>query len=293
MLLHTTEFAQRWRGLLQAVYGYRCEGPWVAVPDLFGRTTLSQLPLLNYSDLTPTQAQAALPSAQGQAFQVRCLDETVNEFAPDAPVTMRVNMSGLSPEQVFAQRVTSKCRNQIRKAQKSPLRLVAGTDAALIQDFYRLFQRTMHRYGTPVFTRRLFEALPQHVNTRFCVAYLGDEPVAGLCLVMDGALAWVPWAASEPAHKAHCPNHLIYWDSMAHAVQQGCEVFDFGRSPHGGATFAFKSDWGAQPVAIVFFSSQTADVYSKYGLASTIWKKLPLWLTNRLGPVLCRRLVDL
>jgi hypothetical protein len=179
MLLHSTEFVQRWRGLLQAVYGYRCEGPWVEVPDLFGRTTLSQLPLLNYSNLTPSQAQAALPSAQGQAFQVRCLDASVSEFATDTPVTMRVDMSGLSAEQVFAQRVTSKCRNQIRKAQKSPLRLVSGNDAALIQDFYRLFQRTMHRYGTPVFSRRLFEALPAHVNTRFCVAYLGDEPVAG------------------------------------------------------------------------------------------------------------------
>ena len=292
MLLHSTEFAQRWRGLLQAVYGYRCEGPWVAVPDLFGRTTLSQLPLLNYSDLTPTQAQAVLPRAQGQAFQVRCLDDSVSEFVPDAPVTMRVDMAGLSAEQVFAQRVTSKCRNQIRKAQKSPLRMVAGTDAALIQDFYRLFQRTMHRYGTPVFSRRLFEALPQHVNTRFCVTYCGDEPVAGLCMVMDGALAWVPWAASEPVHKAHCPNHLIYWDSMAHAAQQGCEVFDFGRSPHGGATFAFKSDWGAKPVAIVFFSSQPTDVYGKYGLAATIWKRLPIWLVNRLGPLLCPYLVD-
>lgn len=293
MLLHSTEFAQRWRGLLQSVYGYRCEGSWVAVPDIFGRTTLSHLPLLNYSDLTPTQGHALLSSIEGQAFQVRCLDASVSEFAPDAPVTMRVDMSGLSAEQVFAQRVTSKCRNQIRKAQKSPLRLVAGTDEALIQDFYRLFQRTMHRYGTPVFSRRLFEALPEHVSTRFCVAYADDEPVAGLCLVVDGDLAWVPWAASEPAHKAHCPNHLIYWDSMAHAAALGCKVFDFGRSPYKGATFSFKSDWGAQPVAIVFLSSQPADVYGKYGLASTIWKKLPIWLVNRLGPVLCRRLVDL
>lgn len=293
MLLHSTEFVQRWRGLLQAVYGYRLVGPWVAVPDLFGRTTLSQLPLLNYSHLSPGQAQAVLPSAQGQAFQVRCLDASVTDFAARTAVTMRVDMAGLSAEQVFAQRVTSKCRNQIRKAQKSPLRVVSGTDAALIQDFYRLFQRTMHRYGTPVFSRRLFEALPQHVDTRFCVAYWEDEPVAGLCMLLDGDLAWVPWAASEPAHKVLCPNHLIYWDSMGHAAQQGCTVFDFGRSPHGGPTYAFKSDWGAKPVAIAFLSSQPADVYGKYGLASTIWKYLPFWLVNRLGPALCRRLVDL
>ena len=293
MLLHSTEFVQRWRGLLQAVYGYRLVGPWVAVPDLFGRTTLSQLPLLNYSHLSPGQAQAVLPSAQGQAFQVRCLDASVTDFAAGTAVTMRVDMAGLSAEQVFAQRVTSKCRNQIRKAQKSPLRVVSGTDAALIQDFYRLFQRTMHRYGTPVFSRRLFEALPQHVDTRFCVAYWEDEPVAGLCMLLDGDLAWVPWAASEPAHKVLCPNHLIYWDSMGHAAQQGCTVFDFGRSPHGGPTYAFKSDWGAKPVAIAFLSSQPADVYGKYGLASTIWKYLPFWLVNRLGPALCRRLVDL
>ena len=293
MLLHSTEFVQRWRGLLQAVYGYRLVGPWVAVPDLFGRTTLSQLPLLNYSHLSPGQAQAVLPSAQGQAFQVRCLDASVTDFAARTAVTMRVDMAGLSAEQVFAQRVTSKCRNQIRKAQKSPLRVVSGTDAALIQDFYRLFQRTMHRYGTPVFSRRLFEALPQHVDTRFCVAYWEDEPVAGLCMLLDGDLAWVPWAASEPAHKVLCPNHLIYWDSMGHAAQQGCTVFDFGRSPHGGPTYAFKSDWGAKPVALAFLSSQPADVYGKYGLASTIWKYLPFWLVNRLGPALCRRLVDL
>lgn len=292
MLLHTPEFAQRWRDLLQSVNGYRLKGPWVLVPDLLGRVTLSQLPLLNYSDLTPVQAEVFLSDVNEQTFQIRCLDDSVTEFLPGSAVTMRVDIAGLNAEQVFLQRVTSKCRNQIRKAQKSPLRLVSGTDAVLIHDFYGLFQRTMHRYGTPVFSRRLFEALPQHANTRFCVAYWGDEPVAGLCLVMDGALAWVPWAASEPMHKAHCPNHLIYWDSMAHAVQQGCAVFDFGRSAHGGATFSFKLDWGAKPVAIVFFSSQPTDVYGKYGLASKIWKYLPIRLVNRLGPLLCPYLVD-
>jgi len=293
MRVHSPEFAHRWRALLQSVYGYAVDGPWVSVPDVFGRPTLSLLPLLNYSDQSPASAKALLPDLQGRRYQVRCLDDSIRDFAPGTPVTMRVDTSGLSLEQVFTQRVTSKCRNQIRKAQKSPLRLVTGSSEALIADFYRLFQRTMHRYGTPVFTRRLFEALPQHVSTRYSVAYLNGEPVAGLCMVQDGDLAWVPWAASEPAHKTHCPNHLIYWDAMAHAVEKGCTVFDFGRSPHGGATFEFKSDWGASPVGIVFLSSQTADIYGKYDLASTIWKHLPFWLVNRLGPFLCRRLVDL
>ena len=292
-VLHSPRFVQAWRALLARLYGYTEAEGAMQVPGLLGGHTLVYLPLLNYSDLDLAQAQALRQRWAGKAYQIRVLDPSVQTFEPNDTVTMRLDIAGLSAQQVFQQRIHSKCRNQIRKAEKSGMTWTEGRDGRVVQDFYRVFASTMHRYGTPVFSRRLFEHLPQQVDARFLVAYWEGQPVAGLCLVTDGPIAWVPWAGSEHAHRSLCPNHLLYWNAIQKAVAGGQQVFDFGRSGYLGPTFVFKRDWGAQPVRIAILTHQTQDVYSKYALASTVWKRLPRLVVNRVGPFLCRHLPDL
>ena len=293
LILHSKSFVQGWRALLTGLYGYQERDGAMRVPGLLGGHTAVYLPLLNYSDLDLAQAQALRQRWSGSAYQVRVLDPAVQTFEPNDTVTMRLDIAGLTAPQVFEQRIHSKCRNQIRKAEKSGMVWTEGREGEVVRDFYRVFASTMHRYGTPVFSRRLFESLPQHVDARFLVAYFEGQPVAGLCLVTDGPIAWVPWAGSEHAHRGLCPNHLLYWNAIQKAVAGGQQVFDFGRSGYLGPTFVFKRDWGAQPVRIAILTHRTQDVYSKYALASTVWKQLPRRVVNQVGPYLCRHLPDL
>lgn len=293
LVLHSAAFVQRWKALVRELYRYEDDGDAMSVPSVLGARTAVYLPLLNYGDRSREQAQALCTHWAGRAYQVRALDPDDQQFEANDTVTMRLDLTGLSTEEVFMQRIHSKCRNQIRKAEKSGLRWVEGCDGELLTHFYQVFASTMHRYGTPVFSRRLFELLPAHVSARYLVAYAGTEPVAGLCMVVDGPLAWVPWAGSEPAHRAKCPNHLLYWNAIQKAVAGGQTVFDFGRSAYLGPTYVFKRDWGARPVKIAVLTDKSHNVYAKYALASSIWQRLPRWLVDLVGPWLCRRLPDL
>jgi hypothetical protein len=290
---HSPAFVERWRALLVELYGYGSDERALLVPGVLQGKTAVYAPLLNYTDLSLAEGQAMQQRLRGRAHQIRVLDPSQETFAPNDTVTMRLDIAGLSVEQVFRDRIPSKCRNQIRKSQKVDLTFRDGADPQAIADFHGVFAQTMHRLGSPVLSRRLFELLAARMEARFLLAYLDGRPVAGLCLLVDQHLAWVPWAGSVVEHRSLCPNHLVYWHAIQQAVQAGAEVFDFGRSGYLSHTFAFKNEWGAKPVRIVSLASQTDDVYAKYSLASSVWKRLPAGLVNRIGPVLCKYLADL
>lgn len=279
--------------MLAALYGYQSDADALVVPGITGSRTSVYLPLLSYSDLNIENAQEKIKALSNKRYQIRVIDEACQSFFPNDTVTMRLRIAGKSAEELFKKTIHPKCRNHIRKSEKTGLFLGAGIDKKSIEDFYTIFTATMHRHGTPVFSQMLFEHLPKFVNTQYLVAYHEDRPVAALCLVFDEKLAWVPWAGSLFEHRDLRPNHLLYWSAIQKALAAGLEVFDFGRSGYLAPTYDFKSDWGALPVKLVTLTSEKADVYQKYTLAASAWKKLPKRMANSIGPVLCKYLPDL
>jgi len=90
----------------------------------------------------------------------------------------------------------------------------------------------------------------------------------------------------------------MYFALMRHARGRGCTGFDFGRSKFGTGAFAYKKNWGFEPQPLAY-AVRTADgaeprevnpLSPKYRAQIAVWKKLPLWLANRLGPPLARGL---
>jgi Acetyltransferase (GNAT) domain len=290
---HSADFVARWRAMLVELYGYREREGALLVPSITGQRTAVYTPLLSYTDLSLDEAAALKARFSGDRFQIRVLDGEARSFQPNETVTMRLNLASGSVDQVFNSLIPSACRNRVRKSEKAGMEIREGVDPVLQADFYAVFATTMYRFGTPVFTRRLFELLPRHVETRFIVAYWEGKPIAAVCLVLDERIAWVPWAGSLMEHRAMVPNHALYWRAIKQATEAGKPVFDFGRSGYKAPTFVFKSEWGAEPVRVVTLSSSQSEVYSKYTLASNVWKRLPRVLVDAIGPRLCRYLPDL
>lgn len=291
---HSAAFAQRWRELVCDVFGWERQGTFVQIPSLFsGEKTLSYLPLLNYSDVQGQEALALCEGVGSQPYLVRTIDDAPSEhgFEKGDMVTMRLVLTA----DVWKDSLRDVCRNQVRKAEKSPLELKCGSSEELAADFYDLYGRTMHRYGVPIFPFSLLRSMidDDDINVRFYVAMMGDRPAAAIMCIQDGTLAWVPWGASVREHLAHCPNHLVYWAAIKEAQEQGVEVFDFGRSPFGEATYSFKKKWGAKPVALNYLRPRQEDIYSRYALAQKMWGLAPRRVVDWAGPKLCRYLADL
>ncbi len=193
----------------------------------------------------------------------------------------------------------SKLRAQIRRADKEGIQIVRG-GAELLPDFYAVYARNMRDLGTPVYGRRFFSAIlatfPQAAAIVVC-RHLGEAIAAGVLLRHRERLE-IPWAASIREYNRFGVNMALYWAVLRYAIEQGARVFDFGRSTMDSGTYRFKKQWGATPRPLFWHywldagaaMPELTPSNPKYRLAIAAWRRLPLFVANRLGPALVKHL---
>lgn len=269
---------------------------------LFGRT-LTSLPFVNYGGVLaddPLSAKVLLDASRREAAERRCAHVELRHVGAQFPslpckqhkVSMRLPLApGLWD------RLDRKVRNQVRKAEKSGLSVERG-GGELVDDFYTVFARNMRDLGTPVYSRRLFDEVfrvfPERATMH--VVRLDGRPVAAGVTYRTARMTQLPWASSIRDFNALCPNTLLYWDAIQFAGDQGCALFDMGRSTPNEGTFKFKQQWGAEPVPLHWeYQLQSHHALpnvspsnQKFQLAIALWQKLPVALTLRVGPMIVR-----
>ena len=170
----------------------------------------------------------------------------------------------------------------------------------LLDAFYATFSRNMRDLGTPVYGRRFFSELFSRLGERLSIVlceYQGQPVSAGVLLAWRETVE-IPWASSLRSANHMSPNMLMYWAALSHSIEKGYRWFDFGRSSRGAGTWKFKEQWGAQPFPLhwYYFMRQGGPLpelnpaNAKYRLAINVWRKLPLAITNRIGPYLVTKL---
>jgi FemAB-related protein (PEP-CTERM system-associated) len=194
---------------------------------------------------------------------------------------------------------SAKVRNQVRKAEREGLTGEVGGEERL-SDFYRVFARNMRDIGVPVWGESFFRAILRSMGSgaRLLVVRFRGRPIGGALLLLHGATATVPSASSLRKHFALCPNHMLYWTALQEAYASGARLFDFGRSTRGSGTHHFKSQWGAteRPCYWHYALLRTGGIPEKSTESPSLrwaveaWKRLPVPVANRLGPVLARRI---
>ncbi len=131
---HSKEFINKWKNVLKELYNYEKYMDFVVVPSIFGKKTLTYLPLLNYSDRLSDNIDDLLELAKDNNYQIRTLNPNYKDFKENDTVTMRLNLNA-DIDMIFNNSIKSKCRNQIRKAQKSDISIKIGNEINLINDF--------------------------------------------------------------------------------------------------------------------------------------------------------------
>lgn len=200
-----------------------------------------------------------------------------------------------SSEQLW-QQIGSKVRNQIRKGDKNGLAVRWG-GCELLDAFYDVFAVNMRDLGTPVYPKRLFRSVlgqfPDQAELSV-VDYEGQVAAAAL-LMHDGRWSHVPSASSVRRLNATNANMWMYHQMLLRAMGRGSHEFDFGRSSEDSGTYRFKKQWGAQPRPTVWhYHVRHGDVASmrpdspRNRRRVAAWKKLPVWLTRRIGPVIVK-----
>jgi CelD/BcsL family acetyltransferase involved in cellulose biosynthesis len=148
-------------------------------------------------------------------------------------------------------------RRNVRSAERAGVRISRGTSAQEMEAFYRLHVATRRRLGVPIQPRRFFALLVERVMQRglgfVMTAHVSDVPVAAAIFgSWNGTLIYKYGARDERFAKLGA-NHLLMWTAIRSASDDGCRVFDLGRSDPGQTQLRrFKDGWGAEETALSY-----------------------------------------
>jgi FemAB-related protein (PEP-CTERM system-associated) len=273
---------------------------------LFGHA-LASLPFCVYGGAACTVPEARVllhqaAAALAQHLQVSHLELRNRVPAePDWPrqdlyVTFRKQLEPDADANLAA--IPRKRRAMVRKGMQAGLR---SELEPRLGDFYALYADSVHRHGTPPFSRRYFQALRDEFGDACEVLTVRDPRGAPVSTVLSFYFRdeVLPYYAGETTRARElAANDFKYWELMRMSCERGCRVFDYGRSKRGSGSFDFKKNWGFEPAPLHYEYClvrarqvpQNNPNNPKYALFIAAWRRLPLPLANLLGPGIVRSL---
>lgn len=309
----------RWQNVIARAFGHpswylyaeaagqiRAILPLAQIKSLLFGNTLCSLPFCVYGGiaaLDPEAAAAVDRAAQELARRLGVDHLEYRSIAPHHPdwlhkeryVTFRKRLLASPEENMLA--IPRKQRAMVRKG------IAAGLHSAIVPDADELFHAyadSVHRLGTPMFSRRYFRILLEEFG-QDCEVLCVRQRGATVCAVMsfyfrDEVLPY--YGGGGLAARRVAGNDFMYWEVMRRALARGAGLFDFGRSKVGTGAFDFKRNWGFTPQALPYeFQLHRAKALAdhsplnpRYQLLIKAWRRLPLRVANAVGPLLVRQL---
>lgn len=193
--------------------------------------------------------------------------------------------------------IPRKQRAMVRKGIK------AGLQGEIDQDvdrFFSAYSTSVHRLGTPVFSKKLFHVLKRTFGDDCEILTITREGRIVSSVMSfyfrDEVLPYYGGGTVEAREVAG--NDFMYWELMRRACERGYKVFDFGRSKLGTGAYDFKKNWGFEPQLLHYEyqlhrSKEVPDtnpLNPKYQLFIKMWQRLPLWMANAIGPHIVKNL---
>ncbi len=307
-----------WRRILEETLGHRAHYlyseragaitgvlPLGQVKSLLFGNALISVPFCVYGGVAAQDAQAAASLTAAARALAEELGVDYLELRhrqrrnPDWPckddlyVTFR---KAIDPEpEKNLQAIPRKQRAMVRKGIKNALQ--SDLDPGIAR-FYPIYASSVQRLGTPVLPRRYFQALRQTFGDACDVVTTtkDGEPVSSVLnfYFRDQVLPY--YGGGTEQARALAGFDFLYWEVMRRACEQGYRWFDYGRSKRGTGSFSFKKNWGFEPQPLYYEYHlvraqripEINPLNPKYRLFIAGWKRLPLFVANRLGPWLAR-----
>ena len=191
-------------------------------------------------------------------------------------------------------------RAEVRRARDFGVETSAGSDRRHRDAHFRVYGESVRNLGTPVFPRRLFDAMLDAFGGEADVVmtWKDGQPLASMLTFYFKGVCQPYWGGGTIAARSWRANDLVYFEAMRHGLARGCIRADFGRSKVGTGPWQRKKIWAFDETPLVY-AVRTADgrrprevnpMSPRYRLQVAAWQKLPLWLANRLGPPIARGL---
>jgi len=275
--------------------------------SLFGKFAVS-IPYLNYGGVislyfnVAQKILAMLPSvceANKLAYiEIRTMQSSLGDMVSSKKASMILALPNTSEE--LDKNLGSKIRAQYKKAEEHHPDIQFGK-LELIDDFYNVFAKNMRDLGTPVYSKNWFANILKHpsIDSTLAVVYVNQKPVSAGFLVGHNRMLEIPWASTIKEANALNTNMWMYRKILDFAIQHNFHFFDFGRSTQDAGTYKFKKQWGTTPYLHYWYKvtpgkntpvSELNPDNPKFALMIALWKKLPIWISKIIGPIIIRNI---
>ncbi len=224
---------------------------------------------------------------------------TSEPVRPEWPVKdlyVSFNMQLVADRDAIMQKIWRKQRTVIRKSFKQGLTHSYDTSN---EDFYRTFSTSVRNLGTPVFTKKYFDLLLAtfQEECEILTVRKDGKAVSSVLSFYDQGCVYPYYGGGLPEARYLKSNDYMYYELMCHAaIDKGINNFDFGRSKKGTGAYEYKKHWQMEPEELQYqyylVKSDSLPNLSpnnpKYRLMINLWKRLPLRVSQILGPQLSK-----
>ncbi len=199
----------------------------------------------------------------------------------------------LENEQTVWEKIKRDRQRNIQKGSKNNLEL--NWDAS-VDDFYEIHSHTMRDLGTPSHSIQFFKnCISEFPNNSKVLSLKYSDKLIGcqiLFFFKDTIIA--AWGSSIEDYKNYMPDQFTIWEILKYGCSNGFRHFDFGRCLQNTSAFKYKERWGGYPKQLLYQyyiyntdimpdNSQSNPKRQKF---SNLWKKLPIPITEILGPII-------
>jgi FemAB-related protein (PEP-CTERM system-associated) len=282
--------------------------PFVQVKSvLFGNLGCS-MPFVNYGGPcadTPAIERALLDEARRLAGELD-LDyleirsrRHLGDALPSTTHKVSLGVDLASDPEVLWNAFKTAHRKDIRKGYKNGFTARFG-GLELLDPFYAVMCESWRNLGTPLYARYYFEAILRAFpdTVRLCVVFRGDQPAAAAFDGHHRDTVEGMWLGFVAKYRTLDVGYVLYWELIKDACERGYKHFHLGRSSADSGGEAFKKKWNAsitqlywhyilkpgRPVPALNVNNP------RYQRAIDAWRKLPIPVTQLIGPSLARRI---
>jgi len=183
-------------------------------------------------------------------------------------------------------------RRDVRKAQKSGIRVRHEDSREDFHIFYQLYLASMERNRAMAkYPLKWFEAIYEMITQKglgaILLAELDQMAIAGVVLIHSSSSTHYFHNGSQYQYLKFCPNELLVHFSLERAIEKGDSFFDFmGSDSNDLSLLRFKEKWGSQSIDIYTY------VKDYHPLRCKMWELGKRLASSRLGSGLLRRFRD-
>ena len=200
-------------------------------------------------------------------------------------------------EQILA-KIKKKQRAVVRHSFKNEL---SYNTTQHISDFYHLLSESYRNLGTPIFSKKYFQQLVSVFADDVDISVVSDKNNKPASAVMnfyfnDQVLPYYG-GGSDMARDLKSAD-FMYYHVMCNAREKGYTWFDFGRSKNDSGPYKYKKHWGMEPNSLYYYYHlvnakelpNLSPNNPKYKFFIQMWQKLPLKISQIIGPLLSKYL---